>query len=54
MEEISQLVSSDLEATGASAKTAGSESTTKTEETSSKQLPPGKLTHFFGCVVARQ
>ena len=54
MEEISQLVSSDLEATGASAKTTGSELTAKTEESSSKQLPPGKLTHFFGCVVARQ
>ena len=54
MAEISQLVSSDVEATGASAKTTGSESTTKTEQSSSKQLPPGKLTHFFGCVVARE
>ena len=54
MAEISQLVSSDLEATGASAKNAGSESTTKTEGHSSKKLPPGKMTHFFGCVVARE
>ena len=52
MAEISQLVSSDLEATGTSAKTAGSEF--KTEGHFSKQLPPGKMTHFFGCVVARQ
>ena len=59
MTEISQLVSSDLDATGASTKTTGSEPTTKTEPKSlsaidaegSKDLPAGKLTHFFGCVI---